>query len=113
MQLIKRRRLGAAGTTRDRSFHPSPCNLRDSPVTPEPPAPGHSVQFPLVPSDRPGSLDLANDRIAELLADDDLAAFGNQVGQTGAPPVGSDESVVRLSSTQDGSSTRDGAETER
>jgi hypothetical protein len=35
------------------------------------PEPDHRVQFPLVRSDRPGSLDLTNNRIAELLNDND------------------------------------------
>ncbi len=34
------------------------------------------AQFPLVQSDRPGSLDLVAERIAELWEEDDLAAFG-------------------------------------
>ena len=32
------------------------------------------VRLPLVPSDRPGTLELTNDRIAEILDDDDLSA---------------------------------------
>ena len=32
------------------------------------------VQLPLVPSDRPGSLDLTADRIAEFLDDDDVSS---------------------------------------
>jgi hypothetical protein len=32
------------------------------------------VQLPLVPSDKPGSLKLTNERIAELLDDDDVPA---------------------------------------
>ncbi len=34
------------------------------------------AQFPLVPSDLPGSLDLTAERIAGLWEEDDLAAFG-------------------------------------
>jgi hypothetical protein len=46
------------------------------PVSPPaaPHGPGPRVQFPLVPSDRPGSVDLTADRVAELLYDDDLSA---------------------------------------
>jgi hypothetical protein len=39
---------------------------------PEPHDSCGGVQFPLVPNDRPGSLPLANERIAELLEDDDV-----------------------------------------
>jgi hypothetical protein len=44
------------------------------PISPEatPPESAHRVQFPLVPSDRPGSVNLTAERIAELLYDDDL-----------------------------------------
>jgi hypothetical protein len=35
---------------------------------------GERVQFPLVPSDKPGTLDLTNDRIAELWENDDVSA---------------------------------------
>jgi hypothetical protein len=45
----------------------------DPPPT-EPPAPRRRVSLPLVPSDRPGSLQLTADRIAELLEDDDVSA---------------------------------------
>jgi hypothetical protein len=38
-----------------------------------PPDSGYRVQFPLVTSGRPGSLDLTADRIAELLEDDDVS----------------------------------------
>jgi hypothetical protein len=44
---------------------------------------GHRVQFPLVRSNRPGSLDLTAERIAELWEEDDLAAYGD-LGQAGA-----------------------------
>ncbi len=33
------------------------------------------VRFPLVRSKRPGSLNLTNDRIAELLQEEDIASF--------------------------------------
>ena len=33
------------------------------------------VHFPLVPSDRPGTLDLTNERIAEILADEDVTSM--------------------------------------
>jgi hypothetical protein len=36
--------------------------------------PAQRVQLPLVPSDRPGTIELTNDKIAELLEDDDLSA---------------------------------------
>jgi hypothetical protein len=39
-----------------------------------PPESRRRVQLPLVPSDRPGSLQLTNERIAELLDDDDVSA---------------------------------------
>jgi hypothetical protein len=41
-----------------------------------PPKSGYRVQFPLVRSDRPGSLDLTADRIAELWDEDDFSAYG-------------------------------------
>jgi hypothetical protein len=41
-----------------------------------PPKSGHRVQFPLVKSDRPGSVDLTAKRIAEILNDDDVSAYG-------------------------------------
>ena len=41
-----------------------------------PPKSGYRVQFPLVRSDRPGSLDLTADRIAELRDEDDFSAYG-------------------------------------
>ena len=49
------------------------------PDTPEPKPFGRSrrVPLPVVPSDRPGTLDLTTDRIAELPNDDDVAAFGS------------------------------------
>lgn len=36
--------------------------------------PRRRVQLPLVPSDRPGSIHLSDERVAELLADDDVHA---------------------------------------
>jgi hypothetical protein len=45
----------------------------DPPPT-EPPAPRRRVSLPLVPSDRPGSLRLTAERVAELLEDDDFSA---------------------------------------
>jgi hypothetical protein len=39
-----------------------------------PPDSRRRVQLPLVPSDRPGSLPLTAERIAELLDDDDVSA---------------------------------------
>ncbi len=46
------------------------------PVAPAASPPGSSerVHFPLVPSNRPGTLELTNDRIAELWEDDDVSA---------------------------------------
>jgi hypothetical protein len=41
-----------------------------------PPESGYRVQFPLVKSDRPGSVDLTAERIAEILNDDDFSAYG-------------------------------------
>jgi hypothetical protein len=40
----------------------------------EPPVPRRRVSLPLVPSDRPGSLHLTAERIAEILDDDDASA---------------------------------------
>ena len=42
--------------------------------TPEPTDHPTPVQFPLVRSQRPGSLNLSNQRIAEILEDEDLSA---------------------------------------
>jgi hypothetical protein len=39
-----------------------------------PPDSGERVQFPLVRSDRPGTLHLTSDRIAELWEDDDVSS---------------------------------------
>lgn len=36
--------------------------------------PGRRVTFPLVESDRPGALHLTNERIAEILDEDDLSS---------------------------------------
>jgi hypothetical protein len=46
------------------------------PVAPAAPPPDSSarVQFPLVPSNQPGTLELSNDRIAELWEDDEVSA---------------------------------------
>jgi hypothetical protein len=46
------------------------------PTTTLTPKSAHRVQFPLVPSESPGSIDLTAERISELLEDDDLAAYG-------------------------------------
>jgi hypothetical protein len=56
------------GTIVTVSYTESPATL--------PPESGHRVQFPLVKSDRPGSLDLTADRIAELWDEDDFSAYG-------------------------------------
>ena len=61
----------------------------DPPPTTTPES-GHKVQLPLVRSDRPGSLELTPDRIAELWEEDDLASFG-----------GFDESGPRPRETED------------
>ena len=61
----------------------------ESPTT-IPPESGHRVELPLVKSDLPGSIDLTNDRIAELWAEDDLAAFG-----------GSDQADLRQGKTEE------------
>ena len=45
----------------------------DPPLT-EPPAPRRRVSFPLVPSDRPGRLQLTAKRVAEHLEDDEVSA---------------------------------------
>ena len=42
------------------------------------PESGYRVQLPLVRSDHPGSIDLTDDRIAELWQGDDLASFGGK-----------------------------------
>ena len=47
----------------------------ESPATVKPKS-GHRVQFPLVRSDRPGSLDLTAERIAELWEEDDVSTYG-------------------------------------
>ena len=52
-----------------------------APPSTTPPKSRHRVQLPLVRSDHPGSVDLTNDRIAELLAEDDLADFGGKDGR--------------------------------
>lgn len=39
------------------------------------------VEFPLVHSERPGSLDLTNERIAEIFEDEDVASFRESFGQ--------------------------------
>lgn len=44
-----------------------------APVVPPPAAPKKRVEFPLVRSAHPGSVDLTNERIAEILNEDDAA----------------------------------------
>jgi hypothetical protein len=45
-----------------------------APQPPESPGTRRRVQFPLVPSDSPGSRRLTAERVAELLEDDDISA---------------------------------------
>lgn len=40
------------------------------------------VEFPLVHSEQPGTLDLTNERIAEIFEQDDLASFRRSLGQS-------------------------------
>ena len=40
------------------------------------------IQLPLVRSTHPGSLKLSNERIAEILEEEDLASFRNSLGES-------------------------------
>jgi hypothetical protein len=44
-------------------------------TAPEKPAKGKRVRFPLVHSEHPGTLDLTNERIAEILDEEDVAHY--------------------------------------
>lgn len=59
----------------------------DDPPQTKPLDSSRRVQLSLVPSDRPGTLDLTNDRIAELLNDDDDAygGFDSSPEETSGP----------------------------